>query len=139
MEVIMNKTFLILILVVFFSACADGNRIKPGSDRDAHGCIGSAGYSWCEERQTCIRVWEEPCTAAKVIKAVYECKGLGTINVDYYGQEAASVGTQSGKYKLERAISGSGARYTGNNIMFWDKAGKASLELEGKTYNCTVK
>ena len=33
----------------------------PGSDRDAHGCIGSAGYSWCESRQKCLRIWEEPC------------------------------------------------------------------------------
>jgi hypothetical protein len=33
----------------------------PGSDRDSHGCIGSAGYSWCESRQKCLRPWEEPC------------------------------------------------------------------------------
>lgn len=36
----------------------------PGSDRDAHGCIGSAGYTWCEAKQTCLREWEEPCTGA---------------------------------------------------------------------------
>ncbi|MGN8185327.1 hypothetical protein ACTJLD_04990 [Burkholderia sp. 22088] len=29
-----------------------------GSDRDAHGCIGSAGYSWCETTQRCERPWE---------------------------------------------------------------------------------
>ncbi|MFH1046704.1 MAG: hypothetical protein V1738_00210 [Patescibacteria group bacterium] len=33
-----------------------------GRDRDEHGCIGSAGYSWCEAKQKCLRVWEEPCT-----------------------------------------------------------------------------
>jgi hypothetical protein len=33
----------------------------PGSDRDSHGCIGSAGYSWCETKQKCLRIWEEPC------------------------------------------------------------------------------
>lgn len=33
----------------------------PGSDRDVHGCIGSAGYSWCESKQKCLRIWEEPC------------------------------------------------------------------------------
>lgn len=32
-----------------------------GNDRDAHGCIGSAGYSWCEVKQKCLRVWEEKC------------------------------------------------------------------------------
>ncbi|KAF1036408.1 MAG: hypothetical protein GAK33_03967 [Burkholderia lata] len=29
-----------------------------GGDRDAHGCIGSAGYSWCEATQQCERPWE---------------------------------------------------------------------------------
>lgn len=29
-----------------------------GSDRDAHGCIGSAGYSWCEKTHQCERPWE---------------------------------------------------------------------------------
>ena len=32
-----------------------------GGDKDEHGCIGSAGYSWCESKQKCLRVWEEDC------------------------------------------------------------------------------
>jgi hypothetical protein len=38
--------------------------LMPGSDRDAHGCIGSAGYTWCEAKQKCLREWEEPCPTA---------------------------------------------------------------------------
>jgi len=30
----------------------------PGSDRDRYGCIGSAGYSWCERTKQCERPWE---------------------------------------------------------------------------------
>jgi len=30
----------------------------PGSDRDAHGCIGSAGYTWCRQSGQCERPWE---------------------------------------------------------------------------------
>lgn len=30
----------------------------PGADRDAHGCIGSAGYRWCQRTQQCERPWE---------------------------------------------------------------------------------
>lgn len=33
-----------------------------GGDRDEHGCIGSAGYTWCEEKQKCLRSWEESCS-----------------------------------------------------------------------------
>ena len=29
----------------------------PGSDRDAHGCIPSAGYQWCAHTQQCERPW----------------------------------------------------------------------------------
>lgn len=39
---------------------SDSNFIV-GNDRDEHGCIGSAGYSWCEEKEKCLRVWEEAC------------------------------------------------------------------------------
>lgn len=35
--------------------------IKPGSDWDLHGCIISAGYSWCDLLGKCIRVWEQSC------------------------------------------------------------------------------
>jgi len=31
---------------------------KLGSDRDKHGCIGSAGYLWCEHTSQCERPWE---------------------------------------------------------------------------------
>ena len=30
-----------------------------GADRDEHGCIGSAGYTWCEVRKDCIRLFED--------------------------------------------------------------------------------
>lgn len=30
----------------------------PGSDRDGHGCIASAGYSWCARTDRCERPWE---------------------------------------------------------------------------------
>ena len=33
--------------------------LKLGGDRDEHGCIGSAGYVWCEVQQDCIRLFEK--------------------------------------------------------------------------------
>jgi putative lipoprotein len=30
----------------------------PGGDRDEHGCIHSAGYSWCAKEGKCLRPWE---------------------------------------------------------------------------------
>jgi len=36
-----------------------------GNDSDAHGCIGSAGYTWCAAKQKCLREWEENCAAGE--------------------------------------------------------------------------
>ena len=38
-----------------------------GSDKDEHGCIGSAGYSWCSVKSKCIRSWEEKCEIGNVV------------------------------------------------------------------------
>ena len=32
--------------------------LGTGEQRDAHGCLRSAGYIWCPERQGCVRPWE---------------------------------------------------------------------------------
>jgi hypothetical protein len=32
-----------------------------GGDKDAHGCLPAAGYTWCEQKQKCLREWEEKC------------------------------------------------------------------------------
>jgi hypothetical protein len=42
---------------------------RVGGDRDVHGCIGSAGYSWCEVKQKCLRIWEEKCDVASTSTA----------------------------------------------------------------------
>jgi polar amino acid transport system substrate-binding protein len=56
-----------LALVLAFGCVSEtppaaGNNTMVGNDSDAHGCRASAGYSWCEEKQKCIRPWEENCT-----------------------------------------------------------------------------
>jgi len=55
--------FVIIITGVYFfqnKGTGDNQQIV-GGDRDEHGCIGSAGYSWCEPKQKCLRMWEESC------------------------------------------------------------------------------
>lgn len=37
---------------------APADPLIVGADRDAHGCIGSAGYRWCERTAQCERPWE---------------------------------------------------------------------------------
>ncbi len=39
--------------------------VAPGSDWDLHGCIRSAGYTWCDILHQCVRIWEESCNYPK--------------------------------------------------------------------------
>jgi hypothetical protein len=55
----MEKAFFLLAVILACCAgCAPARIIASGSDRDIHGCISSAGYTWCENRRTCVRMWE---------------------------------------------------------------------------------
>jgi len=74
--------------------CPEDCATPLGGDRDEHGCIGSAGYSWCEEKQKCLRVWEEDCISvpescagmsyseAKSIALSSDCMDEGNITGD---------------------------------------------------------
>lgn len=99
---------LTLVLLVFsLSACSLGedNRVEEksnqtnqpniiGGDRDDHNCIGSAGYSWCEIKQKCLRVWEEDCISdtLKVNEDISSDK-LG-IKVSYYSNPENETGAK---------------------------------------------
>ncbi len=51
----------LFFVVLIFTGCAtkksDHNQ-TVGSDKDVHGCIGSAGYTWCDRTKKCERPWE---------------------------------------------------------------------------------
>ncbi|MCX7239517.1 MAG: hypothetical protein NTU86_03665 [Burkholderiales bacterium] len=47
------------LVAASLTACGGASRPPmPGSDRDAHGCIPSAGYAWCARQSACVRPWE---------------------------------------------------------------------------------
>jgi len=44
------------------SVPAENSQTGPiGGQKDEHGCLTGAGYSWCEAKQKCLRAWEENC------------------------------------------------------------------------------
>jgi len=59
---------LLISTAAILSACSGDTAPEPGaqaknapvvgSDRDAHGCITSAGYRWCAVENECRRPWE---------------------------------------------------------------------------------
>ena len=57
---------IISVFNTIVNSISDTNQPVVGGDKDAHGCIGSAGYTWCEEKQKCLRSWEEKCEAVNI-------------------------------------------------------------------------
>jgi|GEM_PF-2191676 hypothetical protein len=55
----MKRVFLLLCCCACLSSCKFFSSKAPGSDRDAYGCIGSAGEQWSDLQQRCIRIFEE--------------------------------------------------------------------------------
>lgn len=59
-----NKHFFIISLAIsliflatLFYFTANQQEPSIGGQRDAHGCLGPAGYSWNETDQLCVREW----------------------------------------------------------------------------------
>jgi hypothetical protein len=51
----------LLMIFTFNESEGQIKKLPLGGDRDEHGCIPSAGYSWCASANKCIRPWEELC------------------------------------------------------------------------------
>lgn len=68
----------------FFFMSGSGGSVSGGNEliggqRDEHGCLGPAGYSWDEELNVCLRSWEvTDLTDRAAVKAVNDL--VGSIN-----------------------------------------------------------
>lgn len=55
---------LLMCAAAALTACGNTKNKKAesnivGNDKDEHGCIASAGYTWSEVQKDCIRLWEK--------------------------------------------------------------------------------
>lgn len=84
-----------------------------GDDRDVHGCIGSAGYTWCAAKNKCLRSWEESCSPVSngTLKAS-PASGTAPLVVTFSAQVNPTndqLIADAGYYKL---VFGDGQQYT---------------------------
>jgi len=89
----MKKIFLLaLITVIFISGCTQ----TIGGDRDSHGCLGPAGFSFDDELKVCARSWETiDVNQRNAIKIAAE-------DLEQYGLTLDSINT----YELTRECRG---------------------------------
>jgi putative hemolysin len=119
--------FVFIFLVFFISGCAIVDKTNKasvsnqvnnkqnivGNDRDEHGCIGSAGYSWCDEKQKCLRIWEEPCDSNKIVDATTTVnKSSSTVEIlkklfaDKYNKKISDINITISKEKANHIRGG---------------------------------
>lgn len=82
-----------------------------GGDVDEHGCIPSAGYTWCEPKQKCLREWEETCeekSTEELAKEFCTTENVAEINAcDGYIQVITTlIGGGSAYYTVENGAVG---------------------------------
>ena len=128
----------VLVLSVILSACASHNAddTRPavtGSQRDAHGCIPSAGYRWCERTDACERPWElaqekgfENTTsgfqtfcaspAALYESMSFECERGESIQVTFNRGGTATVHKGEHVVELPQSPAASGYHYTNGKL-----------------------
>lgn len=66
-----EKLALSIILTLstgILSGCAAMEQEMIGGQRDRHGCLDTAGYTWSRLRQQCIRVWEQGISVEDPVK-----------------------------------------------------------------------
>ncbi len=147
-----SKIKLFLIIVIFFLAVFGGrtyflanqkNASNPpqnliGGNKDSHGCLIGAGYTWCQVKNKCLRIWEEYCTKTLPKTAVFTCSKLKSITATFYPKDDKFVDlilSDGRKLSVPHAISASGARYARSDeiFVFWNKGNTAFITESGKT------
>ena len=116
-----------------------------GGQKDGHGCLVAAGYSWCGAKNVCIRQWEQYCTAASPTTALFKCDDDKTIAASFYPTDDKYIDlvlSDGRKMSVPHAISADGARYTkpDDSFVFWNKGNTAFVTESGaKTFsNCVT-
>ena len=67
------KTILLILIILiiilslgyYFFIIKNQENFRIGGDADKNGCLMSAGFSWCEAKNKCLRTWEEYCGEKK--------------------------------------------------------------------------
>ncbi len=129
----MKKLLFLLAACVALGACCRAGLQKTGSDRDAYGCIASAGYTWSQVAGDCLRLWEAGVRLQNVQEPDATAAAYAVISADgsqvelFMPQQEPVVMQRSftpdgpvwkkGAFRLERMPDG-WFLYQGNNLIY---------------------
>ncbi|QNK64657.1 DUF3828 domain-containing protein [Pedobacter sp. PAMC26386] len=107
------------VLSSFSTQTDQGKTVMVGGDSDAHGCKGSAGYTWSALKKTCIRVFELPLK----LNSADGTTIAGVVLSD--DKKQAEVFTKSGAFILTRKTETSYANTAPDGGLFLEKRNNA--------------
>lgn len=79
---------------------------------------------------------KDPIDKAASQANTFQCEQIGEVNFRFLGPETIKVSIDDQQTILTRQQSASGAKYTAENMTFWNKGNKAQLSLNGLAYPC---
>ena len=124
----MKKTRIAALFVFAFLLTGCSQKII-GGEKDSHGCLIGAGYSWCDEKQKCMRIWEENCT----IENVTASNTTLMVLTEYDAIAAAN----SSVCMIEGNVSGK-PLYSEKQGIWWVPINYTKKKMEGCTALCAV-
>lgn len=105
--------------------------VRVGSDQDEHGCKASAGYTWSEALQKCIRIWEEGIRLIPVdTSGSYTANATVVITADAKQAELFIVDQQGGMMMVSKV--GEVSTYIGKEYMLKKEQGMWKLYKQHK-------
>jgi len=89
----------------------------PGSDKDKHGCIPSAGYTWSALRNNCVRLFEEKGVKLDPVDNKESYVAVATVLFDDANTKAEVFLPSEGEgIILERKTPGDSTHWQGNDL-----------------------
>lgn len=114
-----------LIGLLLIAACTQ----PIGGETDTHGCLVSAGESWCEKTASCIRAWETDCPSSPPemrTRALTNEYLTGAEDITYLAEEAMRC---PGCYQVEAIFTSDGERQAAIvTILNWEVTDVTPIE-----------
>lgn len=118
-----TAAFLLAIVSASSAQPVKDKRPRPGSDRDAHGCKTSAGYTFSALKRHCVRLFEQPVQLQEVNnRKSYNADATVIFSDDNKRAEVFIPGTRSGAILLRTGRQGS---------FIWQKGDLSLLQRNG--------
>lgn len=103
---------------IFASSCSHSTIGRlVGGDRDDHGCLSTAGYTWSDALHDCVRVWEVGERFNEGPKSIYVVYSTDSIYAEIFTPEGDPVLCKRKKgSKVWKASQGKERIFTNNGI-----------------------